>query len=94
MDDDGIDHNHPRAGRGLPEREAIGFLIYGWDSAAPEDRTRSDYLTLADRILQAQRDHYGQPARRLAKRLERAWRNLSVLIERCRVRREVSDGRG
>jgi hypothetical protein len=56
-----IEHNHPRAGKGLPEREAIGFLIYGWDASLARDRTREEYLALADRIIQTQRDHYGRP---------------------------------
>lgn len=35
----------------LPARERIGYLIYSWDATIPGDRTRAQYLELADLIL-------------------------------------------
>jgi hypothetical protein len=35
----------------MPCREQIGYLVYRFDDMHPGDRTRDDYLALADEIL-------------------------------------------
>lgn len=37
--------------RGMDLREKIGYLVYAFDSANADDRTRAQYLELADDIL-------------------------------------------
>jgi hypothetical protein len=38
--------------RGLPPREEIARLIYSWDAITDEQRTRGDYLAVADNVLE------------------------------------------
>jgi hypothetical protein len=48
-DDDKVTLAHPNSTLSL--RERIGYLIYAWDDTIEGDRTRSQYLELADTIL-------------------------------------------
>ncbi len=63
-DEAGTVHHHPLAGE-IPEHEAIAYLIYAWDAAyAGQDRTRPQYIELADRILDCQARFYEHTASR------------------------------